>query len=81
MLGPVAGPLTPGEKLGAAALLHVRYDSGRHLPQKTAIKGICKECKTRSFYRCIFCKVALHPECFIPFHVPEEERAEVEDME
>ena len=75
-LGPNPSQLTPGGKLSAVSLEAVRYDSGRHLPKKTAIQGVCKECRKRSFFRCIRCKVALHAECFYPFHVPKNEREE-----
>lgn len=61
--------LTPG------TLAQVRYDSGRHLVRMTATKGVCRECKKRSNFRCTRCDVALHPdECFYNFHVPVEER-------
>jgi len=72
-LGPLPGKVTPTGKLSAAVLETVRFDSGRHLPKKTEITGVCKVCKSRSLFRCIRCNVALHPECFIPFHVPAEE--------
>jgi hypothetical protein len=66
-------------KLTTIALAEVRYDSGRHLSRKRAVKGVCKECSRRTNFRCICCDVALHPdECFYLFHVPEEEREEVE---
>ena len=61
-LGPLGGALTPTGKLSASALETVRFDSGRHLPRKTEIQGVCKECKKRSFFRCIRCNVALHAE-------------------
>lgn len=83
-LGPVAFDLTTGGKLTATTLETVRYDSGRHLPMKTTIQGVCKECtnsktvkQKRSFFRCTRCNVALHAECFLPFHVPENEREEL----
>jgi hypothetical protein len=71
-LGPIAaGQLTTGGKLTAAVLEGVRYDSGDHLPRKSKVRGVCKECSKRTIFRCIRCKVALHPECFYVFHVPE----------
>ena len=60
--------------LSPGALKDVRYDSGRHLPRLTNIKGVCKNCKEqtgqekRTLFRCDRCKVALHAECFLGFH-------------
>jgi hypothetical protein len=55
----------------------VRLKEKRH--KRTRVKGVCKECSRRTNFRCICCDVALHPdECFYLFHVPEEEREEVE---
>jgi hypothetical protein len=45
MLSPVRVQLTPGGKLSGPVLQDVRYDSGRHLPKKTSIHGVCKECR------------------------------------
>jgi hypothetical protein len=78
MLSPVRVQLTPGGKLSGPVLQDVRYDSGRHLPKKTSIHGVCKECKKRSMFRCIRCKVALHAECFYSFHTPEHEQVDDE---
>jgi hypothetical protein len=77
-LGPVTGRLSPGGKLSSAVLENVRFDSGRHLPKKTSIQGVCKECKKRSLFRCTRCNVALHAERFYNFHTPERERSEDE---
>jgi hypothetical protein len=77
-LSPMAGKLTPGGKLTGAVLQDVRYDSGRHLPKKSTIQGVCKECKKRSIFRCTRCKVVLHAECFYTFHTPENEQDENE---
>ena len=55
-LGPIAGG---------------RYDSGDRLPRKSKVRGVCKECTNRTIFRCIRCKVALHPECIYVVHVPE----------
>jgi hypothetical protein len=60
--------------LTSGSMLNVRYDNGRHLIKKTAIKGVCQECKKRSNFRCDRCQVALHPECFFNYHVSEEEK-------
>ena len=59
--------------LTAGALADIRYDSGRHLIRRSVIKGVCKQCKKRSQYRCYRCNVALHADCFFKFHVQEEE--------
>ena len=82
-LGPVAAAGISGTgRLSTFALETIRYDSGRHLPKLTKVKGVCKECKLtyniekRSLFRCVRCKVALHPECFYNFHTPLEEREE-----
>ena len=65
--------------MAPATLAEVRYDSGRHMVRLTKRRGVCKECTKRTYYRCIRCNVALHPDdCFYKFHVPEEEW---EDME
>ena len=39
----------------------VRYDSGRHMICKTRVRGVCRECKNRTCYRCERCEVALPP--------------------
>ncbi len=64
--------------LTTGTLEEVRYDSGRHLIIPTEIRGVCKHCKDkmgkekRTVYRCERCNVALHADCFAPFHTPEE---------
>jgi hypothetical protein len=52
---------TPRGRLTGTTLESVRYDSGDHLPRKSKVKGVCKECKKRSFFRCIRCKVHISP--------------------
>jgi hypothetical protein len=60
--------------LQASTLAEVRFDNGRHLVRMTETRGVCKQCKARSKYRCIRCNVALHPEqCFYMFHTHEDE--------
>ena len=60
------------------SLSEVRFDSGRHLVTGSKVKGVCKQCKARSKYRCLRCKVALHPEhCFYKFHTQENEWEDV----
>ena len=68
---PPASKLTAGGWLTGPVLQSVRYNSGDHLPRKTKVKGIGKDCRNRSFFRCICCQVSLHPECFYSFHTPE----------
>jgi hypothetical protein len=74
-----ATQLKPGGKLTRPVLETVRYDIGDHLPRNTKEKGVCKECRKHSFFRCIRCKVSLHAECFYLLHTPEHLRVEVED--
>ena len=60
--------------LSSSTLEEARFDSGRHLVRIFDVRGVCKECKARTKYRCIRCNVALHPDvCFYKFHTPEEE--------
>jgi len=40
-------------RLTSTTIEQVRYDSGRHLPLATEVRGVCKVCKKRSTYRCI----------------------------
>lgn len=48
----------------------VRYDMSRpHLIVKTAVTGRCKQCSSRSLYRCESCDVCLHADCFRDYHV------------
>lgn len=54
--------------LAKATLSEIRFDNGRHMITKTETRGVCKLCKGRSQFRCRRCEVALHPECFEPFH-------------
>jgi hypothetical protein len=63
-------------RLAPAELEAIRYDRIGHLITKPvpSVSGVCKVCKKRSRFRCVRCKVCLHPECFINFHVREEER-------
>jgi len=66
-------------RMTSATLAEVRYDSGRHLVRMTKRRGVCKECKNRTTYRCIRCDVALHPdECFYLYHVPVADRVAAE---
>jgi hypothetical protein len=61
-----------------SALSEVRFDSGRHLVIGSKVKGVCKQCKARSKFRCLRCKVALHPEhCFYKYHTHEDEWEDV----
>jgi hypothetical protein len=61
-----------------SALPEVRFDSGRHLVIGSKVKGVCKQCKARSKFRCLRCKVALHPEhCFYKYHTHEDEWEDV----
>jgi len=61
-----------------SALSEVRFDSGRHLVMGSKVKGVCKQCKARSKFRCLRCKVALHPEhCFYKYHTHEDEWEDV----
>jgi hypothetical protein len=59
-----------------AELEAIRYGRIDHLITKPVphVSGVCKVCKKGRRFRCICCKVCLHPECFIDFHVHEEER-------
>jgi hypothetical protein len=64
--------------LPESTLSEVRFDSGRHLVMGSKVKGVCKQCKARSKYRCLRCKVALHPEhCFYKYHTHEDEWEDV----
>jgi len=56
----------------SASLEQIRFDNGRHLIKFTKLRGVCRECKKRTQFRCHRCNVALHPECFMSFHVPED---------
>jgi hypothetical protein len=60
-------------RLTPAELEAIRYDRIGHLITKPVptVSGVCKMCKNRSRYRCVRCKVCLHPECFIGLHVRE----------
>ena len=47
----------------------LRYDHSRpHFPVSTETKGVCQNCKQRSFIRCKTCNVALHVQCFVTYH-------------
>jgi hypothetical protein len=61
-----------GSSLTSSSLQDVRHDQGRHLIKFTDLRGVCKHCKKRTQFRCDRCNVALHPECFYNFHMPEE---------
>jgi hypothetical protein len=63
-------------QLTHAELEAIRNDRNVHLITKPlpTVSGVCKMCKNRSRYHCVRCKVCLHPECFISFHVREEVR-------
>jgi hypothetical protein len=52
----------------------VRLDDNKHLIKLTKLRGVCKLCKKRSQFRCERCDVALHPECFFNYYVPEEQQ-------
>jgi hypothetical protein len=59
--------------VSSAVREEVRVDQGNHLIMLTQLRGACKLCKKRSQFRCTRCDVALHPECFFSYHVPEVE--------
>jgi hypothetical protein len=59
--------------VSSAVREEVRVDQGNHLIKLTQLRGVCKLCKKRSQFRCNRCDVALHPECFFSYHVPEVE--------
>jgi hypothetical protein len=71
---PSSIPVHENALVRPETLSEVRFDNGRHLVRLSTIKGMCKQCKGRSTYRCIRCNVALHPEhCFYKFHTPEKQ--------
>jgi hypothetical protein len=56
-------------RLSEASRNMLRYDHSRpHFPISTETKGVCQNCKQRSFIRCKTCNVALHVQCFVPYH-------------
>ena len=65
----------PQREIGAAvskvAKEEVRLDQGNHLIKLTELRGVCKQCKNHTVYRCDRCDVALHPNCFYNYHRPE----------
>ena len=68
-------PATSDILLTPATLTEVRYDSGQHLIKMTGRRGVCKECKQRTTFRCVRSNVALHANhCFYNFHTMEEDR-------
>ena len=58
-------------RLSVATRKLVQFDHSKtHFPLTTQTKGVCQNCKQRSFIRCQTCDVALHVNCFIPYHTP-----------
>ena len=60
---------TKTSTLRAPSRAEILNDNSKHLVRLTDTKGVCKQCKNRTRYRCMKCNAAFHPEeCFFLYH-------------